>query len=70
MRRVLTAVLAAIGISACSDRPTEPRSPLPRSRPTLTTDPADAGPPPPRSFGPDSYSTGVFTGAGSATPGA
>ena len=67
MSRVLLAVLAAAALSACSERPTEPR--IRPGRPNLATDPGGSGPPAPRTFGPDSYRTGVFTGVGTTSPG-
>lgn len=67
MSRALVLVVAVAAFAACSEKPTQPRLGAPR--PSLATDPADAGPPPPRSFGPDSYRIGVFTGAGTTAPG-
>lgn len=67
MSRVLLAVATAFALTACSERPTEPR--LLPSRPSFAVDPGGSGPPAPRTFGPDSYRTGVFTGAGTTTPG-
>src|SRR5437868_1426764 len=67
MSRALLAVIAAAALSACSERPTEPK--IPPSRPNFAVDPGGSGPPAPRTFGPDSYSTRVFTGAGTTTPG-
>ena len=67
MSRALLAVMAAAALSACSERPTEPK--IPPGRPNFATDPGGSGPPTPRTFGPDSYATGVFTGAGTTTPG-
>ena len=67
MPRVLLILVAAAALGGCSEKPTEPKSPA--SRPDLAADPGESGPPAPRTFGPDSYSTGVFTGAGTTTPG-
>ena len=66
MSRTLIAVMAA-ALCACSERPTEPKTPP--NRPNFGVDPGGSGPPAPRTFGPDSYTTGVFTGAGTTTPG-
>ena len=65
-QRVLVAVVLLAAISACSEKPTAPKIP---ARPSFATDPGESGPPAPRSFGPDTYRTGVFTGAGTTTPG-
>src|SRR5437764_12459947 len=67
MSRALLLVIAAAALSACSERPTEPK--IPPGRPNFAIDPGGSGPPAPRAFGPDSYSTGIFTGAGTTTPG-
>ena len=63
MSRALGVVLAVVVLAACTEKPsiTEPRALT--SKPSLATDPSEGGPPPPRSFGPDTYRTGVFTGA-------
>lgn len=37
--------------------------------PSFATDPSESGAPSPRNFGPDTYRTGVFTGAGITSPG-
>src|SRR5690242_14067585 len=67
MSRVLVAVVLAAALSGCSERPTEPK--MSPGRPNFATDPGGSGPPTPRSFGPDSYRTGVFTGTGTTAPG-
>src|SRR5690349_21823729 len=67
MSRTLLAVALVAALSACSEKPTAPR--VPPLRPSFATDPAESGPPVPRSFGPDSYRTGVFTGTGITAPG-
>jgi len=67
MLRALRVVSASLVVVACSERPTAPRA-LP-ARPSFATDPSASGPPAPRNFGPDTYRTGVFTGAGTTTPG-
>jgi ABC-2 type transport system ATP-binding protein len=54
-------------IAGCSEKPTAPRAvPV---RPSFATDPGESGPPAPRNFGPDTYRTGVFTGAGTTAAG-
>lgn len=65
-RAVVVGVVAA-ALCGCRERPTEPG--IPRIRPNFATDPGDSGPPASRSFGADSYRTGVFTGAGTTTSG-
>ena len=67
MSRVFLAIALVAAISACSEKPTAPKA-LP-VRPSLATDPAESGPPAPRSFGSDTYRTGVFTGTGTTAPG-
>ena len=67
MSRVFVAVVVAAALSGCSERPTEPK--MSPGRPNFATDPGGGGPPTPRSFGPDSYRTGIFTGTGTTTPG-
>jgi ABC-2 type transport system ATP-binding protein len=66
MSRMLIALAAVLGVAACSERPTEPRHLT--TRPSFAADPG-AGPPAAQNFGPDSYRTGVFTGAGTTAPG-
>ena len=69
MRRIVLGFIAGLSITACTERPTQPLS---RNTPhalNFGTDPVDGGPPAPRSFGPDTYATGLFTGAGTAPVG-
>ena len=68
MSRAFVLFVAAVTLTACSERPTEPRAL--RLRPNLAVDPSgDQGPPPSRTFGPDTYRTGVFTGAATTSIG-
>ena len=68
MSRALVLFVAAAVLAACSERPTEPRAL--KLRPSFAVDPStDQGPPPPRAFGPDTYRTGVFTGAATTRTG-
>jgi ABC-2 type transport system ATP-binding protein len=61
-------LIAAVGAAGCTDnKPTAPRPTPPPPR--FATDPGSDGPPPAHSFGPDTYSTGAFTGAGTTQPG-
>lgn len=60
--KALLIVVPVFLVVACQADQTGPLYPS-RTAPALTSADAD-GPPPPRSFGPDSYSTGVFTGTG------
>jgi len=63
MSRTLVATLAVVVLAACREKPsiTEPKALTPQPR--FATDPSEGGPPPPRVFGPDTYQTGIFTGA-------
>ena len=67
MWRVGVVMVAGLVLTACRERPTQPR--IPPGTPSFATDPADNGPPAPRNFGRDNYRTGVFTGAGTTPPG-
>src|SRR5690349_18528917 len=69
MSRALASVLAVVVLAACHERAaiTEPKALA--LRPSFATDPSEGGPPPARAFGPDTYRTGVFTGAAVTTPG-
>ena len=64
VRLGLLLVLAA----ACNEKIAGPPAPVPASREVQAAS-ADQGPPPPHSFGADSYRIGAFTGQGITQPG-
>src|SRR5437868_10062820 len=67
MPRAFVVVVVVAALAACSENPTQPRAFT--VRPGFASDPEASGPPPARSFGPDSYRTRVFRGDGVTSPG-
>ena len=67
MPRVFVFLVIGAALAGCSEKPTEPRLLHPRL--SFATDHEGNGPPPERDFGPDSYRTRVFTGAGTTPAG-
>ncbi|HMC55705.1 MAG TPA: alpha/beta fold hydrolase [Gemmatimonadaceae bacterium] len=67
-RSAVVAVVLAL-LAACSREPVAPAGPLDAIARRRESAEGDQGPPGARSFGPDTYQTGQFTGQGTATPG-
>ena len=69
-RSIASAFVLLVVLGACSDAPSGPSS---SAQPVADVPPAgvveDRGPPPPRTFGPDTWRTGIFTGRAVTQPG-
>lgn len=64
-----TALALLVLAAACTDAGTAPPPRTTPTQPHLAVAPGPDGPPPAHAFGPDTYRTHLFTGAGVTTPG-